>query len=259
MRKNTVKQALLAGETVINAWLSIPSAYAAEGMGHQGFDSITIDLQHGMVDFSAAVHILQAISTTPAIPLVRSPGLNPEEIMHLLDAGAYGVICPMVSSRKDAEDFVACCRYPRAGRRSFGPSRGLLYGGADYFDHANEEILTVAMIETKNGVENIEAILGVEGLDMIYVGPNDLALELDERPGAEKNALSETSKTIAHVLSKAKAMGIPAGIFCFDHVSCSARLDEGFQFVTPGNDFGLLMRAAKGAVESIRSTAQSKM
>ena len=251
MRKNTLKQMLRAGEPIINAWLSIPSGYLAEGAGHQGFHSITVDLQHGLIGFETAVSMLQAISSTPAIPLVRAPSRDQEAIMHLLDAGAYGVICPMISNVGEAEDFVAACRYPPQGARSFGPARGKLYGGADYFEAANDEIMAIPMIETAEALENIDTILAVPGVDMIYVGPNDLAIDLGEKPGAELQD-SATSKAIAHILDRAKAASLPTGIFCGDGDLSKRRLAEGFELVTPGNDFNTLMAAMQREIGKCR-------
>lgn len=250
MRENKLKHLLATGGAITNAWLSIPSGYLAEGAGHQGFDSVTVDLQHGMIGFETALTMLQAISATPAVPLVRAPSNDAEAIMHLLDAGAYGVICPMISTPRQAEKFVAACRYPPVGNRSFGPARGKLYGGADYFDAANEEILAIPMIETAQALENIDAILSVPGVDMIYVGPNDLALDLGERPGAELDG-GATTNAIGHILTRAKAANIATGIFCGDASLSRQRLNEGFDLVTPGNDFNLLMGAMSEAVVTI--------
>ena len=242
MKENTLKRMLRTEKPIINAWLSIPSGYLAEGAGHQGFNSVTVDLQHGMIGFETAISMLQAISATPAIPMVRAPSCEPEAIMHLLDAGAYGIICPMISSAAEAEAFVAACRYPPDGTRSFGPARGKLFGGPDYFDAANDEIMAIPMIETAEAVRNIDDILAVPGVDMIYVGPNDLALDLGEKPGAELQD-SATSKAIAQILERAKAANVPAGVFCSDGDLSKRRLAEGFKLVTPGNDFNMLMAA----------------
>ena len=171
-------------ESLVNAWLAIPSTYSAEVMGHQGFDSVTVDLQHGMIGFDAAIPMLQALSST-AVPLARVSKNDPALVMRLLDAGAYGIICPMVSTPEQARDFVSACRYPPKGGRSFGPARGLLYGGADYFAHADREIVTLAMLETVEAVANADAILAVEGLDEICIGPNDLSLAYGKPPKSE--------------------------------------------------------------------------
>ena len=167
MRPNRLRELAAAGKPAVNAWLAIPSTYSAEVMGHQGFDSVTVDLQHGMIGFDAAIPMLQALSSTPAVPLARVSKNDPALVMQLLDAGAYGIICPMVSTPEQARDFVSACRYPPKGGRSFGPARGLLYGGADYFAHADREIVTLAMLETVEAVANADAILAVEGLDGI--------------------------------------------------------------------------------------------
>jgi len=148
MRKNELRKIIADGKTVLNAWLAIANPFSAELMAHQGFDAVTIDLQHGPVDFQAAVGMLAAISTTPAVPMVRVPWNEPILTAKLLDAGAYGVICPMINSKAEAEALVGACRYPPRGARSFGPNRALLYGGADYWQHANDEVLVFAMVET---------------------------------------------------------------------------------------------------------------
>lgn len=255
MRANSVKTRLSQGETVVNAWLSIGSSYSAEGMGHTGAHAVTVDLQHGMFGFSEALHMLQALSSTPAIPLVRVSALDPAEIMHLLDAGAYGVICPMISSPEDAAALVAACRYPPHGNRSFGPSRGLLYGGPDYVAEADATIMAIPMIETAEAIERIDEILAVEGVDMLYIGPNDLAFALEghvrfPRPNAEK--------AIAHVLERAIRSSVPVGIFCANAEEARRRVEQGFHLVTPANDFAHLTRSATAAVREILDGAEAK-
>ncbi len=252
MRKNKLKDMIAAQDPIVCGWLSIPSAYLAEGAGHQGYDCVAVDLQHGMLGFEFAVHMLQAISSTPAVPIVRSPSNEPEGIMHLLDAGAYGVVCPMVSNKEDAAALVSACRYAPVGTRSFGPARGKLYGGADYFQHANEEILVIPMIETAEGLSNIDDILSVTGVDMIYIGPNDLALALGEAPGAE-NGPSKTSGAISQILHRATVAGVPVGIFCSSAQMARQRIAEGFAMVTPGNDFALATQGISDAVRYSRA------
>lgn len=248
MRANVIKDRLAAKEIVINAWLSIGSSYSAEGMGHAGFHSVTVDLQHGMLDFSEAIQMLQAISTTPATPLVRVPELNPAKIMQMLDAGSYGIICPMISTPEEAKTLVAACRYPPHGNRSFGPSRGLLYGGSDYVAEANSTVMAIPMIETQEAVDEIDAILDVEGIDMVYLGPNDLAFALDSHVNFPR---PKSEKALKHIVDRAAARGIPAGIFCAHAEEAKQRLAQGFQMVTPANDFAHLTRSGKAAVESI--------
>src|SRR5690554_2533342 len=157
-----------------------------------------------MIGFDSALPMFQALSATPAIPLARVPVNDGAQIMRLLDAGAYGIICPMISTVDDAARFVSACRYPPKGDRSFGPSRGLLYGGADYYHHADNEILRIGMIETREGLANLDDILSVEGLDGIYIGPNDLSLALGEAPSSEPTA-AEVVQAIAHIQERATA------------------------------------------------------
>lgn len=248
MRPNLVKSRLAANEAVINAWLSIGSSYSAEGAGHSGVHSVTVDLQHGMFSFQEALHMLQAISATPAIPLVRVPSLDPAQIMHILDAGAYGIICPMISTPDQAATLVAACRYPPKGNRSFGPSRGLLYGGADYVAHANETVMAIPMIETAEAVARIDEILEVDGIDMLYLGPNDMAFALD---GHVRFPRPESERAMAVVLERARRKGVPVGIFCADAREAGLRLEQGYGLVTPGNDFAHLTRSLSGAVREL--------
>ncbi len=245
MRANTVRTRLAASEIVVNGWLSIASAYSAEGIGHSGVHAVTVDLQHGMLGFSDALAMIQAISATPATPFVRVPELNTAQIMHLLDAGAYGIICPMISTPEQTRSLVAACRYPPYGNRSFGPSRGLLYGGADYVVKANETVMAIPMIETAEAVDRIEEILDVDGVDMIYLGPNDLAFALDGNVGHPR---PKSEAALLHVLAAATRRGIPVGIFCASGEEARMRVEQGFKLVTPGNDFAHLTRSMREAV-----------
>ncbi|MCD8536652.1 MAG: aldolase/citrate lyase family protein [Burkholderiaceae bacterium] len=256
MRPNTVKERLLKGESVVNGWLGIPSPLSAEIVGLAGFDSVTVDLQHGMIAFDAALPMLQALSATPTTPLVRVPSNNGPQIMSLLDAGAYGVICPMISTPEQAASFVSACRYPPKGDRSFGPSRAMLYAGDDYYQHANEAILTLAMIETQQGLDNLDEILAVDGLDGVFIGPNDLSLALGQAPSSEPKA-DVVVKAIAHILSRAQVHGKIPGIFCSSGEAAAMRIGQGFKFVVPGNEVTHLKQAAAHAVATARGQGKS--
>lgn len=251
MRPNSLRRLKAEGKPIVNAWLSIGAPYAAEAIAHQGFDAATIDCQHGMIGFDTAIAMLQAVSSTSAIPMVRPSSLNPAEIMRFLDVGSYGIICPMISTADDAERLVAACRYPPVGQRSFGPARGMLYGGADYLDHANDEILVLAMIETREGLANIDAILAVDGLDGIYVGPNDLGLALGHRPLNEPET-GPVADAIELVRARTNARGLISGIFCSNGTAAAMRITQGFDLVTPGNDAALLRATMAGVVRDAR-------
>ncbi|MCB2109521.1 MAG: 2,4-dihydroxyhept-2-ene-1,7-dioic acid aldolase [Defluviimonas sp.] len=252
MRRNLLRQRFAEGRPIVNAWLAIPSAYSAEVIGHQGFDSVTVDLQHGMIGFDAAVPMLQALSSTPAVPLARVSKCDYALVMQLLDAGAYGIICPMISTPAQAREFASFCRYPPGGgQRSFGPARGLLYGGADYFAHADAEILALPMIETREAVANVDAILATPGIDGIYIGPNDLCLSHDCAPAPEP-ADAAMAGLIRDLAAAAGRAGKMAGIFCSGGEAAKGRVGDGFHMVTPGNDVALLSRASKAAVAAVR-------
>src|SRR5262245_53329827 len=211
MRENTLRRLWGEGRAAVNGWCAIPSSFSAETMAHQGWDSLTVDLQHGVVDYTALVPMLQAISTTSTVPMVRVPWLEPGILMKALDAGAYGLICPMVNTRDDAARLVAYTHYAPQGTRSFGPIRGLLYGGADYPQHANKTIVVFAMIETAEALDNLDAILSVEGLDAIYIGPSDLSLALGCKPAFDE-VDPKVDQAIGHILARAQAHNVIAGI-----------------------------------------------
>ncbi len=252
MRVNRLRELWEAGSPVINGWLSIASSFSAETMAHQGFDSLTIDLQHGVVDYKDMVTMLQAISTTATMPLVRVPWLEPGAIMKTLDAGAYGIICPMISTRAEAQQLVAYTHYPPHGARSMGPARGTLYGGPDYAANANSTIVAFAMIETAEAVENIDQILSVEGLDAIYIGPSDLSLALGCKPSFD--ALEpKAAQAVDHVLARAKAHKVIAGIHNGGPEAAKERVAKGFQFVTIAGDSRLMATGAQQALEKMRS------
>src|SRR5437763_1809191 len=156
VRENKLKTLWKNGGVAVNGWLGIPSSASAESMARCGWDSIVIDMQHGLVDYTDAVPMLQAISQTDAIPMVRVPWNMPDIIMKSLDAGAYGIVCPMINTPAECEEFIQNCRYAPRGRRSFGPIRAVMYGGSDYWKYANETILTIPMIAAQQrGPESI--------------------------------------------------------------------------------------------------------
>ena len=211
MRKNKLKEIFKQGGSAINGWLQIPNSFTAELMANQSWDSLTLDMQHGVIDYSHAISILQAISTTNVVPLARVNWNEPGQIMKILDAGAYGIICPMVSNRKEAENFVQACMYPPKGYRSYGPIRGLVYGGPDYADEANTEILKFAMIETKESLDNLDEIMQTPGLDGIYIGPADLSLALGEKPSFDKPEGDPVYEVIKKILEHAKKIRLLPG------------------------------------------------
>jgi 4-hydroxy-2-oxoheptanedioate aldolase len=254
MRENRLRTLWRNGQAAVNGWLAIPSAFSAEVMAHQGWDTLTIDLQHGIIDYPAMVGMLQAISTTTTVPLVRVPWLEPGILMKTLDAGAYGVICPMVNTREDAQKLVAWTSYAPRGTRSFGPVRAALYGGADYPQHADDTIVRFAMIETKQALDNLDDILSVEGLDAVYIGPSDLSLSLGCKPSFD-DVDPPVAQAIDHILARAQAHGVMAGVHNGAPEVARARVAKGFRLVTVGSDARLLAAGSQQMLAAMRSTA----
>jgi len=253
VRENTLRTIWARGEAVVNGWLSIPSAFSAEVMAHQGFDSLTVDMQHGVVDYQVAVTMLQAVSTTPVIPLARVPWNDPARLMKILDAGVYGVICPMISTRAQAEALVAACKYPPRGYRSFGPVRASLYAGSDYGDRADDDIVVMPMIETAEALKNLDAILSVPGVAAIYVGPADLSLALGCKPRLDQTdpPVVEAQQMIAEAC---KRHGVVAGIHNATAAYALRMITAGYQFVTLASDSRFLAAKAAEEVAAVRKT-----
>ena len=252
MRENRLRSLWLEGKAAVNGWLAIPSSFATEVMAHQGWDTLTIDLQHGVIDYPAMVTMLQAISTTPTVPVVRVPWLEPGIIMKSLDAGAYAVICPMINTREEAQKLVAYTHYAPRGTRSFGPVRALYYGGADYPEKANDTIVRFAMIETALALDNLDSILSVEGLDAIYIGPSDLSLALGCKPVFD-DVEPPVAQAIEHILTRARAHGVKAGIHNGRTDVALARIAKGFSFVTVASDARLLAAGSQQILSAMRA------
>ena len=252
MRENRLRTLWQEGQAAVNGWLAIPNSFSAEVMAHQGWDSLTIDLQHGVIDYAQMVTMLQAISTTPTVPVVRVPWLEPGILMKALDAGAYAVICPMINTREEAQKLVAYTHYAPRGTRSFGPVRALYYGGADYPERANDTIVTFAMIETAQALDNLDDILSVEGLDAIYIGPSDLSLALGCKPTFD-DVDPKTAQAIDHILARAQAHGVKAGIHNGRPDVALARIAQGFNFTTVSSDARLLAAGAQQILSAMRA------
>jgi 4-hydroxy-2-oxoheptanedioate aldolase len=173
--------------------------------------------------------------------------------MKTLDAGAWGVICPMVNTREDAQKFVAWTNYAPQGARSYGPVRALLYGGADYPQHANRTIVRFAMIETAQALDNLDAILSVEGLDAVYIGPSDLSLALGCRPVFD-DVDPPVAQAIEHICERAGAHGVVAGVHNGVPDVALARVAKGFRFVTVGSDARLLAAGSQQMLARMRGT-----
>src|SRR3954449_3739739 len=255
MIRNKLKELWSAGKPTINGWLSIGNAFTAEIMAAQGYDSVSVDVQHGALDYSSALPMLQAMRASGVVPMARVPWLEPGIIMKVLDAGAYGVICPMVNTSDQASEFVSYMRYPPLGQRSFGPTRANFSAGANYAAEANDEILAFAMIETAQAMENLDAIAATPGLDGIYVGPADLTFSLAQgrlAPGFDREE-PEMIEALQRIIAACKRNGIRAALHCGTPDYAARAVGWGFAMTTIGRDARLRGAAAAASVARFRA------
>jgi 4-hydroxy-2-oxoheptanedioate aldolase len=244
---NGVKAAWAAGKPVVNGWLAIPSGFTAEVMALAGWDSLTVDIQHGVQDYMSMVACFQGMQPHGVTPMVRVPWNEPGIIGKCLDGGAKGVICPMVNTEAEARALVSFCRYPPKGARSFGPIRSGLYGAAADTDAANDDVLVIPMIETKTALENLEAIVSVPGVDAVYIGPSDLSLSLGMEPKQDRQE-PEFLAILDRIRITAAQYGVKTGIHTMSGAYSKQMFERGFNLATIMNDSGLMLTAAKAQV-----------
>jgi len=253
--ENKIKRAWAEGKAVINGWLAIPDGFSAETMAQCGFDSITVDLQHGVQDYHSMVTCFQAMGKHPVLPMVRVPWNEPGIVGKVLDAGAYGVICPMVNTVEEAQALVQYAKYPPHGTRSNGPIRMVSYGTASsYQQTANDEIIILAMIETRTAVANLEAILDVPGLSGVYIGPSDLGFSHGLVPKLDREE-PEMLAIFDRVIAECAKRGLYAGIHCGTADYAARAIGMGFRLVTITNDASLMAMAARNAIKTVRDNS----
>ena len=255
---NKVKEIWKSGKVVVNGWLAIPSGFSAEAMAQCGFDSVTVDMQHGVQDYLSMVQCFQAMHGRPVTPMVRVPWNEPGIIGKVLDGGAYGLICPMVNTPQEAKDLVSYSKYPPKGTRSNGPVRAGLYGAAgSYQKTANDEIVLLPMMETRTAVENMEAILDVEGIDGVYIGPSDLGFSYGLVPTLDRHE-PEMLKIFEKIVKECGKRGLKAGIHCSGAEGATRAINMGFALVTLLSEVGLMSTYAKIQVNQIRKDSGGK-
>jgi 4-hydroxy-2-oxoheptanedioate aldolase len=253
MRANPVKQALKAGKPSVGSWLSLGSITAARFMARAGFDWLTVDIEHSLVDWETATHMFGAIADAGCTALARVPANRHDHIKRVLDNGAHGIVVPMVNSRAEAEHAVAAALYPPVGNRSVGGSVHALNFATtanDYYQHANEELLIVIQCEHIQAVENADAIFSVPGISAIFVGPNDLAASMRSRDGKPPSG-EASSQAMKHILETCKKHKVPAGLHCTSAEEVSARIAEGWQFIAIGSELRMLLAGAADIVQKL--------
>ena len=235
MKQQSLRNCWLEGKGAINAWCSIPSAVTAEMMSMNDFDSITIDMQHGLVDYQIALNMLQVISGSGKTPMVRVPWNEPGIIMKSLDAGALGIICPMINTPQDATNFVGATKYAPVGHRSSGPTRAMMVHGPEYHNESNDNIISLAMIETVEALDNVEKIAATEGLTGIYIGPSDLSISMGYKPGLDRSE-PEMVEAIKRIETACINNNIKVGIHCLSPSYLKDKLSNGFNLATLASD-----------------------
>jgi 4-hydroxy-2-oxoheptanedioate aldolase len=252
---NRVREIWDGGGQAVGAWLQIGGALSAETIAGCGFDTVVIDLQHSLIDFSTCAAMLLAIEKQGVEPIVRMHWNEPAAIMKILDAGAYGVVAPMIETAEEARAFADCLHYPPHGKRSWGPRRPLIRYGRDYAAQASASVVSMAMIETRRGLDNLDAILAVDGLDGIFIGPADLALALGRAPRADHDD-PEVVATIADIRERTHAAGRKVGIFTAAPAFSARKLRECFDLVTITPDLMMLEAAARRTLAEVREAAR---
>ena len=254
MLENKLKTLWAAGKPSLNGWLSIGNSFTAEIMAAQDYDSISIDIQHGVLAMGDIVPMFQAMAASGVVPMARVPWLDPAAIMKALDAGALGIICPMVNTPEQAAEFISYMYYPPLGDRSFGPARALL-ANDNYYNNANDQILSFAMVETAQALLNLDAIAATKGLDGIYVGPADLSISTSNgalAPGFDRQE-PEMVAILQKIIEACKNAGIKSALHCGTPQYAKQAIDWGFDMVTVSGDSRFLSIGATQSVAEFRA------
>ncbi|MDA0834575.1 MAG: aldolase/citrate lyase family protein [Planctomycetota bacterium] len=253
MRKNPVKAALKAGLPQVGTWLSLGNLFATRVMSRMGFAWLTVDLEHSPIDWSEAGALFGAIADAGGIPLARVPRGDHDHIKRVLDAGAFGIIVPMVNTVEEAKIAIAAAKYPPAGNRSVGGglhSMNFDATAGEYFKHANDEILVILQTESPEGVENAEAIYSLPGVDAIFVGPNDLSAQMRGPDGVDPTP-DQLEAMLQRVLATGKKVGTPVGLHCMNEEAVKKRIAEGWQFLACGSELRMMTQGAQSIVQGL--------
>lgn len=241
-------------EVTFGAWCMIPEPLTAEALGRAGFDWVLVDMQHGCMDYETALNMIRAVDTTSAVPIVRVPWNDPGIIGRALDAGALGIVIPMIQTPDDAKRAVDACLYPPKGRRSFGPVRVGMRDGPGYFMEANDRIAVIPMIETPEALAHVEDIAAVPGVDALFVGPFDLSIALGLPPG-DNDGKPAFDAAIAKVSAAARSANIATAVLSNAKVA-PLRIEQGFRMISTTTDINALSMAARSDLEAVKAATQ---
>lgn len=255
MRTNIMKQKLLNGEVCRGLWLGLPGTFSARLLARLPFDWLLIDAEHAPMDIETQARMVAAIAEAggPA-PFVRVPQASVENMKRALDAGAYGVLAPMINSREEAEQVVAWSKFPPDGQRSFGSAyAGLAFEQTmgEYLRAANRETVVAIQIENKAALGQLDEIFSVPGIDLVFVGPVDLSISLGLEPQPE-NQHPLFQQALTEIMAAAGRHALPLGIYCSNGAAAAARIAQGFRFVNVSSDLNCLTRGALAELEAAR-------
>ncbi len=254
MRENHVLRGLREGRPQIGTWLSYGAPLAVEAMTTVGFDWLTIDWEHNAIDIETVALMMMAMRGTPSAPMVRLPQGHHENIKRVLDAGAWGIVAPMVNTVEESRAIARAAKHPPVGNRSFGGGRyNASFGaqGGEYNKSANDEICVIIMIESPQGINNLDAMLADGGIDGVFVGPNDLLGNMGETPSMWSEA-KVFQEGMQHILQTCKKHKVAAGIHCADHQAVSDRIAEGYQFLALASEARFMLHEATLEAQSVK-------
>ena len=253
MRTNPVKEKLRQGKPTFGTWLSLGDLYATRVMARVGFDWLTLDIEHSPIDWSQAATVFAAIADAGGVPLARVPKGNHDYIKRVLDAGAWGIVVPMVDTLEQAKVAVAAAKYPPEGNRSLGGGMHSMNFAAtpgDYFKYANDEILVVLQTESPTGVKNAAEIYSHPGVDAIFVGPVDLRANM-RTPDGEDPSNDAFEEMLQRVVDTGKEVGTPTGMHTMDVETALRRVEQGMQFIAIGSELKLMTSKAQEVVSEL--------
>lgn len=253
MRKNAVKAALKAGLPQVGTWLSLGNVFAARLMARIGFPWLTVDLEHSPIGWDSAGQLFGAVADAGCVCLARVPRGDHDYIKRVLDAGAHGIVVPMVNTVEEAKIAIAAAKYPPTGNRSVGGGMHALNFDAsagDYYKYANDEVLVVLQTESPEGVKNAEAIYSLPGVDAIFVGPNDLSAQM-RTPDGKDPSPEEFEAMLQRILAMGKKCKVPVGIHLTSVEAVQKRIAEGWQFLALGSELRFMVTEAQHMVEAL--------
>ncbi|WP_437205742.1 HpcH/HpaI aldolase family protein [Planctomicrobium sp. SH664] len=260
MKKNSVKSALRAGEAQVGTWLSMGDLTATRMLARAGFPWLTIDLEHAAIDWSQMAALIGAIADAGCVPLVRVPEGRHDHIKRALDAGAYGIIVPMVDTVEHAKLCIAAAKYPPVGNRSVGGSLHAVNfeaGAGDYYKHANDEVLVILQTESPLGVKNADEIYSLPGVDAIFVGPNDLTAQM-RTPDGKDPSKEEFEAMLQRILEAGQRAGTPVGLHVQSVEEVERRIEQGWRFIALGSDLRMMVSQAQKFVSELKLTSGAK-